>query len=82
MKPIAIQLLVLAACSVGAAPVSRSDHDASNPRAPEGQPLFAAPVVPSSSVDEHAIYTCPMHPEVESHAPGRCPKCGMDLVKR
>ncbi|MBI3282483.1 heavy metal translocating P-type ATPase [Candidatus Curtissbacteria bacterium] len=26
------------------------------------------------------IYTCPMHPEVQSDKPGRCPKCGMDLV--
>jgi uncharacterized membrane protein YraQ (UPF0718 family) len=26
-----------------------------------------------------AVYTCPMHPEVESSEPGRCPKCGMDL---
>jgi uncharacterized protein len=25
------------------------------------------------------VYTCPMHPEVESSEPGRCPKCGMDL---
>ena len=25
-------------------------------------------------------YTCPMHPEVTSDAPGSCPKCGMDLV--
>jgi hypothetical protein len=27
-----------------------------------------------------AVYTCPMHPEVRSSTPGRCPKCGMDLV--
>jgi hypothetical protein len=27
-----------------------------------------------------AQYTCPMHPEVVSDGPGRCPKCGMDLV--
>jgi hypothetical protein len=27
-------------------------------------------------------YVCPMHPEVTSAAPGKCPKCGMDLVKR
>ena len=26
-------------------------------------------------------YTCPMHPEVKSATPGKCPKCGMDLVK-
>jgi hypothetical protein len=25
-------------------------------------------------------YTCPMHPEVVSNAPGKCPKCEMDLV--
>ncbi|MCP6719323.1 MAG: copper-translocating P-type ATPase [Patescibacteria group bacterium] len=25
------------------------------------------------------IYTCPMHPEVESDKPNSCPKCGMDL---
>ena len=26
------------------------------------------------------IYTCPMHPEVVSDQPGKCPKCGMTLV--
>jgi len=26
-------------------------------------------------------YTCQMHPEVKSATPGKCPKCGMDLVK-
>ena len=26
-------------------------------------------------------YTCPMHPEVRSATPGKCPKCGMNLVK-
>jgi uncharacterized membrane protein YraQ (UPF0718 family) len=25
------------------------------------------------------LYVCPMHPEVRSSAPGRCPKCGMAL---
>jgi Cu(I)/Ag(I) efflux system membrane fusion protein len=28
------------------------------------------------------VYTCPMHPEVESDQAGTCPKCGMDLVKK
>jgi len=25
-------------------------------------------------------YTCPMHPEVLSDEPGKCPECGMNLV--
>jgi uncharacterized protein len=29
---------------------------------------------------EGGEYTCPMHPEVRAAGPGRCPKCGMDLV--
>jgi FtsP/CotA-like multicopper oxidase with cupredoxin domain len=27
-----------------------------------------------------AVYVCPMHPEIRSDAPDRCPKCGMKLV--
>ena len=27
-------------------------------------------------------YTCTMHPEVNSDKPGKCPKCGMVLVKK
>ena len=27
-------------------------------------------------------YTCSMHPEIVSDAPGRCPKCGMTLVPK
>jgi Cu+-exporting ATPase len=30
-------------------------------------------------VDPRAVYTCPMHPEVEQVGPGACPDCGMDL---
>lgn len=29
-----------------------------------------------------AVYTCPMHPEIQSDKPGKCPKCGMNLVKK
>ena len=27
-------------------------------------------------------YYCPMHPNETSDKPGKCPECGMDLVKR
>lgn len=26
------------------------------------------------------VYECPMHPEVTSPKPGKCPKCGMNLT--
>jgi hypothetical protein len=26
-------------------------------------------------------YTCPMHPEIITTKPGKCPKCKMELVK-
>ncbi len=29
---------------------------------------------------EGAVYTCPMHPDVVSEEPGRCPECGMKLM--
>lgn len=28
------------------------------------------------------VYTCTMHPEVITDKPGKCPKCGMTLVKK
>lgn len=28
------------------------------------------------------LYTCPMHPEVAQDHPGKCPKCGMNLVPK
>jgi FtsP/CotA-like multicopper oxidase with cupredoxin domain len=37
---------------------------------PAAMPADAGPVV----------YACPMHPEVTSEEPGRCPKCGMKLL--
>jgi transcription initiation factor IIE alpha subunit len=33
-------------------------------------------------MDVMKIYTCPMHPDVTSDKPGKCPKCGMDLVEK
>jgi len=30
---------------------------------------------------QSTTYTCPMHPEIHADKPGKCPKCGMTLVK-
>ena len=27
-------------------------------------------------------YTCSIHPEVISDKPGKCPKCGMELIEK
>src|SRR5690242_15542448 len=32
--------------------------------------------------EKEDVYTCSMHPQIISHKPGRCPICGMNLVKK
>ena len=34
----------------------------------------------SMANQESVVYSCPMHPEVQSSTPGKCPKCEMKLV--
>ncbi|BFL86195.1 hypothetical protein LFREDSHE_46450 [Shewanella baltica] len=36
----------------------------------------------NNPLNQVKTYTCPMHPEVLSHEPGRCPKCNMFLVEK
>lgn len=43
------------------------------------KPISAAPASAAAS-QPAAAYVCPMHPEVVSDAPGKCPKCGMKLI--
>ncbi len=50
-------------------PVSVKDSD---------RPDDSSNLAPSPS----AIYTCPMHPEIEQQGPGACPKCGMALESK
>jgi Cu+-exporting ATPase len=40
---------------------------------------YLAPVPPPAPSAAHAIYTCPMHPEIRQVGPGHCPICGMAL---
>lgn len=48
---------------------------------------FAQDSTHKSGTHEHKMttkqkYTCTMHPEVVMDKPGKCPKCGMTLVKK
>jgi Cu(I)/Ag(I) efflux system membrane fusion protein len=44
--------------------------------------VSSSPPPPSASPPPAVDYTCPMHPEVHSATPGKCPICGMDLQPR
>jgi FtsP/CotA-like multicopper oxidase with cupredoxin domain len=48
--------------------------------APDETLAFVAEMDTGAS-EGSAPYTCPMHPEVFSDTPGRCPKCGMKLLQ-
>jgi P-type Cu+ transporter len=37
------------------------------------------PTAEAAAAAAEALYTCPMHPEVEQRGPGSCPLCGMAL---
>ena len=45
------------------------------------QKFLSRPAIakPEQKPQGKAIYTCPMHPEIEQDNPGDCPKCGMAL---
>lgn len=54
-----------------------AEHADADP-AGHADPAEAAP----QPAKADAVYTCPMHPEIERSEPGRCPKCGMKLVPK
>ena len=51
-----------------------SDHDGCHHHHGHAAPASAAPTAAAG-----ALFTCPMHPEVQQEGPGACPDCGMAL---
>ncbi len=39
-------------------------------------------VANSKATVTNELYVCPMHAHIKEHGPGKCPICGMDLVKK
>ena len=54
--------------------LKKKSDEAKRGKQTAGKPAQAAPAP--------TIYTCVMHPEVQQPGPGKCPKCGMTLVKK
>lgn len=81
MRILAIVLVGLGVTFYGCQPRHTPPATGNNPANPEAQ---AAPMTstatPAAAVNIKTTYTCPMHPEVVSDQPGKCPKCGMALV--
>jgi membrane fusion protein, copper/silver efflux system len=46
---------------------------------PENEPEKTAKSV--NNEKDETIWTCSMHPQIRMHEPGKCPICGMDLIK-
>lgn len=66
------------------APAAPSDEAAPMPmEMPMDTPAKGHEHKKDAGAEKAAVtYTCPMHPEITSPKPGKCPKCGMTLVPR
>ena len=94
MKTITIITLLFVACTSATTTPHDDGHVHTAAPAQTATPLqsdeFDAPAATSvAEADkargpevQHGLYVCPMHPEVTSDKPGKCPKCGMTLVKK
>jgi hypothetical protein len=88
LLPVALGLFALAACRERTPEVVLPPGHPADPASPATSTalpsstlaLDAPATTPPSPRAE--TYVCPMHPEVVSHEPGHCPKCGMALKPR
>jgi hypothetical protein len=87
----ALTWLALSACAA-APPLPPIDHSHPASRDAPEAPLppvrnafsdLGSDMAPThASHASHGAWVCPMHEDVTSDAPGRCPRCHMELVKR
>ena len=72
MKQHARVTLGLLVCSLAFVPVQAQTHASHQGKTP-------AKTRSAKTRQKKTVYSCPMHPTVQSKSKGRCPKCGMDL---
>ena len=70
-------ILIMGGCNQGN---KQSQNPTPTHRTDVATPASGAPAKSDST--KQAVYTCPMDPEVVSDQPGKCPKCGMNLVRK
>lgn len=76
-------LFILAICFITISFVSVGFSQTTKPVEKSGKATTVQPVtVEKKNVKAKVEYTCPMHSEVIKDKPGKCPKCGMNLVKK
>ncbi|MEI8343061.1 MAG: heavy metal-binding domain-containing protein [Verrucomicrobiota bacterium] len=74
-KLIALLSITTLATFTFATPLIASDGCCSG-----GENAIQAAPTAKQAAEQAQQYTCPMHAEVVSNKPGKCPKCGMNLV--
>jgi protein SCO1 len=72
----ALALVAFLLIGFAGAAARAAQHDQ---HAGHAKPKATRKAAPSAKKRAAAHYVCPMHPEVTSARPGKCPKCGMNL---
>ena len=78
MKKVLFVGLFVTALTMGAVTPGQSAVNQQKSPATTTQQQKAMPATKAVKV----VYTCPMHKEVSMDKPGKCPKCGMKMVKK